>query len=266
MSLRPQQIHDKSAIEGYLRQDIYLHLYALGDLDDFFWPHTEWYGLAESGSIRAIWMRYGAVSPPVLLALSTIENLAHSRRLLAGSIDLLQPPLYAHVSPGLEKLFHRHYAVQSHGTHLKMALRLPEKAASVDTHDTIPLTNENLNEIVALYEHSYPGHAFDPRMLETGQCFCMRKNGRIISAAGVHVYSRSYRVAAIGNVVTHPEFRQRGYGTRVTAGAVRSLLKTVDHIGLNVKADNAAAVRSYRKLGFEVHTRYTELTALSRME
>jgi len=36
------------------------------------------------------------------------------------------------------------------------------------------------------------------------------------------------------------------------------LRRTVDHIGLNVKADNAAAIRLYEGLGFEVVAEYLE--------
>ena len=34
--------------------------------------------------------------------------------------------------------------------------------------------------------------------------------------------------------------------------------ETVDHIGLNVKADNAPALACYRRLGFEVAAEYGE--------
>ena len=36
------------------------------------------------------------------------------------------------------------------------------------------------------------------------------------------------------------------------------LQRTVDHIGLNVKADNAAAVACYRRLGFRPVAEYEE--------
>jgi len=31
---------DKGELERYLRQQTPIHLYELGDLDDFFWQHT----------------------------------------------------------------------------------------------------------------------------------------------------------------------------------------------------------------------------------
>jgi ribosomal protein S18 acetylase RimI-like enzyme len=69
----------------------------------------------------------------------------------------------------------------------------------------------------------------------------------------VHVYSIRYKVAALGNITTHPDYRGRGYGRMVTGRVCKSLLgDEIDHIGLNVKADNAGAIRCYEKLGFEV--------------
>ena len=44
-------LHDKDTIARLLRRVVCLNLYAIGDLDDFFWPHTIWYGL-EDGSLR----------------------------------------------------------------------------------------------------------------------------------------------------------------------------------------------------------------------
>jgi predicted GNAT family acetyltransferase len=74
----------------------------------------------------------------------------------------------------------------------------------------------------------------------------------------VHVYSAEYRVAALGNITTHPDHRGRGLATAVTAGCCKHLLESVELIGLNVRADNAAAIRAYEKIGFEVRAVYHE--------
>ena len=41
-------LHEKGEIERYLRNNALIHLYELGDLDDFFWPCTTWYALKEA--------------------------------------------------------------------------------------------------------------------------------------------------------------------------------------------------------------------------
>jgi ribosomal protein S18 acetylase RimI-like enzyme len=86
----------------------------------------------------------------------------------------------------------------------------------------------------------------------------------LVSVAGVHVVSLHYRVAALGNITTRPALRGRGYARRVTAHLCQSLAQRVDHIGLNVKADNAAALACYRRLGFQTIGQYEEFDAKRR--
>ena len=126
-----------------------------------------------------------------------------------------------------------------------------------------PLGPEQLGELTTFYARSYPGNWFDPRMLETGCYFGIRRDDQIVCAGGVHVYSASYRVAALGNIATDPECRGQGLAQQVTAQLCRSLLATVDTIGLNVKVDNSAAIACYRKLGFETAAEFDEATFAS---
>jgi predicted GNAT family acetyltransferase len=86
----------------------------------------------------------------------------------------------------------------------------------------------------------------------------MRVNGRLVSAAGTHVISRSARLAVVGNVLTHADFRGRGFATAVTGAVTAELLRTCDQVVLNVRADNPPALSAYRRLGFAEHVRFEE--------
>jgi GNAT superfamily N-acetyltransferase len=249
-------LHDKGEIERYLRWHTLIHLYELGDLDDFFWQHTTWYALKEAEQIQSLLLLYSAANPPVLLAIS--ENLPALRDLLQSSRHLLPPRFYAHLSGDLSTLLATHYRVDSHGLHYKMALKDTSLLETVNTSEVISLTEADLDELQALYRVSYPGNSFDPRMLETGHYYGIRRDNGLVSVAGVHVYSPRYRVGVVGNVTTHPAYRGKGLGTAVCARLCKELLQTVEHIGLNVKADNTPAIASYKKLGFEVVGEYEE--------
>ena len=249
-------LHDTGEIERYLRQNALIHLYELGDLDDFFWQYTTWYALKEGEHIQSLLLLYSAINPPVLLAIS--ENLLALRTLLQASIHLLPPRFYAHLSGDLSALLAAHFGVDSHGLHFKMALTDVSRPGAIDTSEVIPLTVENLDELQALYRVSYPVNSFDPRMLETGHYYGVRRDSMLVSVAGVHVYSPRYRVGVVGNVTTHPAYRGKGLGTTVCARLCKELLHTVDHVGLNVKADNIPAIASYKRLGFEVVGEYEE--------
>jgi predicted GNAT family acetyltransferase len=139
-----------------------------------------------------------------------------------------------------------------------MALIYKDRVDTIDTPRVVPLTTYDLPEMEALYRVSYPDNSFDPRMLETDYYYGIRQGSDIISVAGIHVYSLRFKVAALGNVTTHPNFRGQGLGTAVCAKLCQALLQTADHIGLNVKADNASAIASYKRLGFEVIAEYSE--------
>jgi predicted GNAT family acetyltransferase len=125
----------------------------------------------------------------------------------------------------------------------------------------VRLTPVHLPEIHALYDAGYPQNAFDPRMLETGKFFGVWEDNKLVSVAGVHVYSPGYRVAAVANVTTHPNYRNRGLAKSAVSALCQSLVGVVDHIGLNVKKENTAAVKCYRQLGFEEWSLYREAMA-----
>ena len=120
------------------------------------------------------------------------------------------------------------------------------------------LGENHINELNALYKMAYPQNWFDQRMIQTGQYYGIFKDNMVISVAGIHVYSQKYKVAALGNITTHPEHRGKGYATLATQFLCKSLLDDIEHIGLNVKADNETAIAMYQKLGFTAIANFEE--------
>ena len=70
--------------------------------------------------------------------------------------------------------------------------------------------------------------------------------------------ARLARLAVIGNVLTHIDYRGRGFATAVTGAVTAELLRSCDQVVLNVRADNPPALNAYRRLGFAEHTRFEE--------
>lgn len=249
-------LHDQNQIETFLRSHLFLHLYELGDLDDFFWNHTTWYALTDRQQIQQIALLYTGIPIPVLLALTEEPRSMHD--LLQAIAHLLPRKFYAHLSENLITVFADEYQIKSHGTYYKMALTNSFCLNTFDTTDVLPLSNSNLKDLEKLYDRSYPDNAFNSRMLETGYFYGIQQNKNLVSVAGVHVYSSQYKVAALGNITTHPQFRGRGLAKLVCAKLCQELLQTVTHIGLNVKVDNASAIACYSQLGFEPIATYGE--------
>jgi len=103
-------LHAKDEIETFLRRDPYLHLYALGDLDDFFWHHTTWYALKEHQQIKQLVLFYTGTSVPVLLGI-TEESTKLMEELLQSIIHLLPKRFYAHLSGNLAGVLASDYQI-----------------------------------------------------------------------------------------------------------------------------------------------------------
>jgi RimJ/RimL family protein N-acetyltransferase len=91
-----------------------------------------------------------------------------------------------------------------------------------------------------------------------GVYYGLRVNGQLVSAAGTHVISQAAGLAVVGNVLTHIDYRGRGFATAVTGAVTADLLRTCDEVVLNVRADNPPALNAYRRLGYQEHLRFEE--------
>jgi RimJ/RimL family protein N-acetyltransferase len=251
-------VHDRGELAELLRREPNLHAYELGDLDDFFWPYTSWF---RHGDALALVYHGGGV--PTLLALADRDRTTQLADLLHGLLPLLPHRFYAHLSPGMECVLERWFRGEPGGPHLKLALTDRARLQRAEPAGEV-LRPDDLPELAALYELAYPGNWFDQRMLETGQYIGVRRGGELLAVAGVHVWSPTYGVAALGNVTTHPRARGEGLATGAVAALCRRLLGSVEHITLNVKADNAAALAVYTRLGFTPVADYAEFTFTAR--
>ncbi len=257
MPTRAVTLHDRAQIAALLRTDIGQHLYAIGDLDDFFWPSTIFYALEDAGTISQPVLAYDSGDLLILHALCSGDTTR--LQLLIGKIQHLLPAqIYTHLSPGVEQTFAERYTLEHHGHYLKMLLTDRSPIARIDTSTATQLAPSDTDEVLAFYQVAYPGNWFDPRMLETRQFIGIRRDAALVCVAGIHVYSPSERVAAIGSVATLPPARGHGLATVAMAALCNLLSKTTDSIGLNVRADNLSAVGCYERLGFTTVGNYGE--------
>jgi ribosomal protein S18 acetylase RimI-like enzyme len=253
-----QQLNDKTQIRQFLSTVRETHYYEIGDLDPFFWPYTTWYGwMDEDDNLLEIALIYDPGEAPILLSHS--DHPAWSLPFLAALAPKLPDQIYAHLSPGGLEGLSKEFRGELHGLHDQMILRETNKALAADTSQTCRLTLDDMDDLYQLYDASYPGNWFTPRMMETGHFYGYREKGKLVSVAGIHVYSPENNVAALGNITTLPSARGQGLAIKTTARLCQELLEELSFIGLNVKSDNEKAIRTYQALGFEKVSEYDEI-------
>jgi len=260
VSLRLCEPRERATIEAFLRADLDLHLYELGDLDPFFWPRTRWVGSERDGELAALALVYQDPAGHETLLLLERRDPAAAAYLLEEGRALLPERFYSHLSPGLAELLPG--PRQARGPYLKMSLADPlawDPAERVTSKGgVVQLEPSDLAEVEAFYAEAYPGNWFEASMLETGCYRGWRGPEGLSSVAGVHVYAPELGVAALGNIATLSIARGQGLARRVTGSLCADLQAQGLRVGLNVARENAAAIACYERLGFRVAADYEE--------
>ena len=85
------ELEDKDVLAAFLRRNVRAHVYELGDLDEFDWPYTRWFGWERAGRLEQVVLLYSEPAVPVLIAIAE-EPLAAMDELLARPSRPTLPP------------------------------------------------------------------------------------------------------------------------------------------------------------------------------
>jgi ribosomal protein S18 acetylase RimI-like enzyme len=250
--------NDKERLWKHFQKDPVLFAYHIGDLDDLFFPQCQWatsYATRRHPIVRDVVLIYHGGSTPTVLAFGTEPDYAE---LVAETLDILPTRFYCHFQANCRAALESQYRLQPLGAHLKMKLAELNPVEPTIESQIVGLSQSDLPVLERLYEQAYPGNYFTPRMLETGWYRGVKIDKQLVAVAGVHVVSDQYKIAVLGNIATHPEYRGRGIARGLTGRLASELIAGGKLVGLNVKADNAAAIRCYESLGFVRVHEYAE--------
>lgn len=244
---------DKSQILAYLETDRLYAAYAIGDLEPGMFEQSVWAGAEEADRMQALALLFRGLEPPPLFLMGETDGL---RAILENVLC----PEWVYVTCREEHLsMTRDFYAWGETAPIpmwRMALR-PARFRPVG-NDSVRLTSAHSDQLAELYALG-GGLAFGPAQVKHGVFCGIFASDRLVAAAGTHLVSPTYSVAAVGNVFTHPDYRGRGYGTAVTGAVVAELLRQgIRDVVLNVGQDNAVAVHIYERLGFERYCPFFE--------
>ena len=196
-------------------------------------------------------MLYRGLQPPICFLMGDRRGVD---RILAEAVHL--PEIGLNVRDEHLTVLEQYYQI---------TVALPMWKMTLEARDFQPVAGEvvdvtlaDVPDLRALYAFG-GGDAFSPEEITRGVFCGIRQADQVIAVAGTHVVSESGRIAALGNVMTHPDWRGRGLASIATSAVVARLIdRGVSTIGLSVSRENAAAIRVYEKLGFESTCLFTK--------
>jgi ribosomal protein S18 acetylase RimI-like enzyme len=245
-----RRLTDRTEIQAYLETDRDYAAYALGDLDEGFFEKCTWRVAEEGDAIRALTLEYVGFAPPILFLMGAGDGVA---ALLAGPVQLDRAFVTAreeHLSALSQ--FYRWDELE----HMwRMVLRGSEEVSGepkvrAPVRSCKRLGVDDVERLSTLYSLG-GGDAFSPTQVAQGVFCGIEQDEQLIALAGTHLVSDVYSMGAVGNVMTHPDHRGHGYATLTTYAVCAELIRRgIKTIVLNVRQDNAPAIRVYEKLRF----------------
>jgi ribosomal protein S18 acetylase RimI-like enzyme len=241
---------DKAVIRAYLERDRLYAAYAICDLEEREFARTRW-GIAwEADEPIALVLEYNGPTPQPLFAMGREDGIAVILR------DLIRPRVaYVAAPPSVLPAVETAYRVDTGPSMVRMWVdRAHFRPYPATVQRLLPVEIGDLNRLYQLgFAAWLPSTA-----IADGVYYGLRVNGQLVAAAGTHVVSQGARLAVVGNVLTHIDYRGRGFATAVTGAVTADLLRTCHQVVLNVRSDNPPALNAYRRLGYLEHVRFEE--------
>lgn len=246
-------VTDRGQLRAFLESDRLLAAYAICDLEDREFGKTRWGGAFEGERLVAIALEYSGLTPQPLFVMGRpegIEAILH---------DVIRPrAAYVAALPEAVAAVEASYRLDPGPQMVRMWVdRGRFRPYPADVRRLLPADIGELNRLYQLGFASW----LPSSSIADGIYFGVRVGGRLVAAAGTHVISREARIAVVGNVLTHLDYRGRGFATAVTGAVTAELLRTSDQVVLNVRSDNPPALQAYRRLGYTEHVRFEERLA-----
>jgi GNAT superfamily N-acetyltransferase len=247
---------DRPLLRTFLERDRLRAAYAICDLDEKEFAKTKWGVAYERGAPIAVVLEYGGLTPQPLFVMGDPEGVASVLR------DVIKPRIvYLACDESHLAAVGRSYKVDPGPQMVRMVVH--QHTFRPIYGPVIRLAASDIADLNRLYGLGFAGWLPSDSIVN-GVYYGVRIAGRLVAAAGTHVISHDARMAAVGNVLTHHDFRGQGYAKATTSAVTQELLRTCDDVVLNVRSDNPPALGAYRALGYQEHNRFEERLAHRR--
>jgi ribosomal protein S18 acetylase RimI-like enzyme len=225
-------------------QDPIGNVLVLGDLYSPLYRISDVYCALEGHKVAGVCSVYhGFSTPSVVFSRSTLET---KQALLKKVLSHVSGEFISPCHHGDVGLFEKCSNVL-HVHHEHQMAADPFAKIRSDSVEVVRVSRRELEPLSRFYEEHH-AEAWAPIQFEAGPYYCIKHEGKIVSAAGVHVVAP--KIAQLGNIVTDEAYRNQGFATACTSALAADLASKGRIISLFVRTGNAPAIHMYQNLGF----------------
>jgi len=232
------------ACRRFLIHEPVVNVLLLGDLYSPLLRVSDIYGAIESDRVVGVCAIYRAFPMPSIVFGTATREV--KQVLIMKAVSEASDEFISFCEPDDAILFKDHSSILHFHLEQQMIADPPKKI------DCSNVKAEKVNKKeLELLDKFYADHhteAWVPIQFGVGPYYCVKQDGKIVSAAGVHLVTP--QIAQLGNIVTDEAYRNRGFATACTNTLAANLASSGRIISLFVRMDNAPAIHMYAKLGF----------------
>jgi ribosomal protein S18 acetylase RimI-like enzyme len=199
--------------------------------------------IRESGVVGACSVYHAYSMPSLVLGTATVNT---KRALIEKAMNAISKDFISLCTLDEVDLLKEHASILHSYPEQQMTAN-PPKPTRCKSVEVMKVSENELESLSRFYAEHH-SEAWTPIQFKAGPYYCVKQEGKIVSAAGVHLVTP--QIAQLGNIITDEAYRNRGFGTACTGTLAANLATEGRIISLFVRTDNAPAIHMYEKLGF----------------
>ena len=243
---------DLAEIRGLLEARRAYAATVFGYLEPRFFSHTRWYVSERQGEKALLMEAHGGAGASIYMQGDTGALAA-----ILAEVGLARHSFIAFEAHHRE-LVQQHFVLRSPQRLLRM--RVAASTFRPVSSTAAALSPGDLSKANDLYR-SDSGAWLSHRNVTEGLYYGVWDSGKMVSIAGTQTISADHGASVVANVLTHRDYRGRGYATQCVGALTAELLNRVQDVMLNVDPENTPAMRVYQRLGYQEEHRLGEAWA-----
>jgi ribosomal protein S18 acetylase RimI-like enzyme len=239
----------------FLAQNPILNVLTLGDSYSPLLGVSTLYTAVENSQVVGVCAVYHAFSKPSVVLAASKTKIKND--LLKTALMEVSDEFISLCQPDEIEIFKNHSSILQVHFEQQMIAN-PPKQIRIDSTRVTRVSEGELGSLDEFYRE-HQAEAWTPLQFKVGPFYCVKQDGKMVSAAGTHV--RTPQIAHLGNIVTDEAYRNRGFATACTSILAANLASKGRIISLFVRNENQPAIQIYEKLGFRKKREIAFITA-----